>query len=156
MPTNCGFLRIYAPSPSSQLAQSQSEIVESLRRIFEIFPFLGDDGRRPGSIHTPWRTRQCKSVVIRVAARFRLWRELRRRSALCDRLAQGARRPTRRETAPSAIAKHRIHGEAAARVDRRRRLNMKESASVGGLYSLRFLLTLLMIGPIPILARHIR
>src|SRR5437868_1997866 len=70
MPTNCGFLRIYAPSPSSQLAQSQSEIVESLRRIFEIFPFLGDDGRRPGSIHTPWRTRQCKSVVIRVAARF--------------------------------------------------------------------------------------
>src|SRR6266567_5607206 len=33
-------------------------------------------------------------VTIRVAARFRLWRELRRRSALCDRLAQGARRPT--------------------------------------------------------------
>ena len=33
----------------------------------------------------------------------------------------------------SAIAKHRIHDEAAARADRRRRLNMKESASVGGL-----------------------
>jgi|SRR6266566_4534861 len=61
-----------------------------------------------------------------------------------------------REPAPSAIAKHRIHDEAAARADRRRRLNMKESASVGGLYSLRFLLTLLMIGHIPILARHLR
>ena len=60
------------------------------------------------------------------------------------------------ELAPSAIAKHRIHDEAAARADRRRRLNMKESASVGGLYSLRFLLTLLMIGHIPILARHLR
>jgi len=46
--------------------------------------------------------------------------------------------------------------EAAARADRRRRLNMKESASVGGLYFLRFLLTLLMIGHIPILARHLR
>jgi hypothetical protein len=57
---------------------------------------------------------------------------------------------------PSAIAKHRIHDEAAARADRRRRLNMKESTSVGGLYSLRFLLTLLIIGHIPILARHLR
>jgi len=37
-----------------------------------------------------------------------------------------------------------------------RRLNMKESASVGGLYSLRFLLTLLMIGHIAILARQLR
>jgi hypothetical protein len=33
---------------------------------------------------------------------------------------------------------------------------MKESASVGGLYSLGFLLTLLMIGPVPILACHLR
>ena len=61
-----------------------------------------------------------------------------------------------RELAPSAIAKHRVRDEAAARADRRRRLNMKESASVGGLYSLRSLLTLLMIGHIPILARHLR
>jgi hypothetical protein len=49
-----------------------------------------------------------------------------------------------------------VHHEAAARADRRRRLNKKESASVGGLYFLRFLLTLLMIGHIPILARHLR
>src|SRR5258706_8212469 len=71
-------------------------------------------------------------------------------------LSEGAVPDRSRELAPSAIAKHRIHYEAAARADRRLRLNMKESASVGGLYSLRFLLTLLMIGHIPILARHLR
>jgi hypothetical protein len=72
------------------------------------------------------------------------WRHLQSQNAICNRKT------------PSAIAKHRIHDEAAARADRRRRLNMKESASVGGLYSLGFLLTLLMIGHIPILARHLR
>ena len=64
--------------------------------------------------------------------------------------------PFGREMARAAIAEYRIHHEAAARADRGRRLNMKEAASVGGLYSLRFLLTLLMIGHIPILARHLR
>jgi hypothetical protein len=42
MPANCGLLQIGAPSPSSQFGQSQSEIADSLWRIFEIFPFLGD------------------------------------------------------------------------------------------------------------------
>ena len=48
----CRFtLRLQAPDS----AQSQSEIADSLWQIFEIFPFLGDDGRRPGSIYTAWR-----------------------------------------------------------------------------------------------------
>src|SRR5882757_4277119 len=48
----CRFtLRLQAPNS----AQSQSEIADSLWQIFEIFPFLGDDGRRPGSIYTAWR-----------------------------------------------------------------------------------------------------
>jgi hypothetical protein len=40
-----------------QFGQFQGEIADSLRRIFEIFPFLGDGGWRPGSICTAWRTR---------------------------------------------------------------------------------------------------
>src|ERR1700686_2179508 len=54
MPTNCGPLQIGTPSPSSQFRQSESEIADSLWWIFEIFPFLGDSGWRPGSICTAW------------------------------------------------------------------------------------------------------
>src|SRR5260370_23808304 len=117
-------LRIFCPSLYSQFAQLGSEIGDSLRPTFEIFPFFGDASQRPGAISTAWcrtqswldyfqgsgsrcsisKTGECPAsagsagVTIRVTARFRLSRELSRRSALCDRLAQGARRPTRRET----------------------------------------------------------
>src|SRR5882757_1115429 len=52
MPANGGLLRIGYPSPGSETGRSGSEIANSLRRIFEIFPFSGDRGRRPGSIYT--------------------------------------------------------------------------------------------------------
>jgi hypothetical protein len=48
-------------------------------------------------------------------------------------LSKGAVPDRSRELAPSAIAKHRIHDEAAARADRRQQLNMKEAAERGGL-----------------------
>src|ERR1700676_331813 len=32
----------------------QRKIADSLRLIFEIFPFLGDGDRRPGSIYSAW------------------------------------------------------------------------------------------------------
>jgi len=38
MPANCGLLQISVPSLNSQFGQSQSEIADSLRQIFEIFP----------------------------------------------------------------------------------------------------------------------
>jgi hypothetical protein len=43
-------LRISHQSPGSDFGHSQSEIADSLRRTFEKLPFLGDCGRRPGSI----------------------------------------------------------------------------------------------------------
>ena len=49
-PANGGLLRIGYRSPGSQIGRCGSEIADSLRRIFEIFPFLGDCDRRPGSI----------------------------------------------------------------------------------------------------------
>ena len=49
MPANCCLLQISVPSLSSQFGQSQSEIADSLRQIFEIFPLSGDGGRRLGS-----------------------------------------------------------------------------------------------------------
>jgi|GraSoi2013_100cm_1033763.scaffolds.fasta_scaffold05885_9 hypothetical protein len=42
MPANCGLVQISVPSLSSQLGQSKSEIADSLRQIFKLFPFLGD------------------------------------------------------------------------------------------------------------------
>src|SRR5258708_37721143 len=72
MPANCGFLRICALSPSSQFAQSQSEIADSLWRIFEIFPFLGDGGRRSGSIYTAWGIGQSISLCTLVVLAFRV------------------------------------------------------------------------------------
>jgi hypothetical protein len=52
MLANGGLLRIGGRSPGSEFGQFQSEIADSLRRIFEIFPFLGDSDRRLGSIYT--------------------------------------------------------------------------------------------------------
>ena len=54
MPANGGLLRIGYRSPGSQIGRCGSEIADSLRRIFEIFPFLGDSDRRPSSIGTAW------------------------------------------------------------------------------------------------------
>jgi hypothetical protein len=63
MPANGGLLRFRNRSPGSQFGHFGSEIADSLRRTFEIFPFLGDEGRRPGSIGTAWRARQCNSTL---------------------------------------------------------------------------------------------
>jgi hypothetical protein len=60
MPANGGLLRIGYRSPGSQIGRCGSEIADSLRRIFEIFPFLGDSDRRPSSIGTAWRSRRLK------------------------------------------------------------------------------------------------
>jgi len=58
MPANGGLLRIGYRSPGSEIGRCGSEIADSLRRIFEIFPFLGDSDRRLGSIGTAWRAAQ--------------------------------------------------------------------------------------------------
>src|ERR1700736_696670 len=63
MPANGGLLRICGRSPDSKFSQFQGEIADSLRRIFEIFPFLGDGGRRPGPICTAWPARQSYSRI---------------------------------------------------------------------------------------------
>jgi len=54
-PANGGLFRIGYRSPGSEIGRYGSEIADSLRQIFEIFPFSGDGGRRPGSIYTAWR-----------------------------------------------------------------------------------------------------
>jgi hypothetical protein len=54
MPANGGHLQISGRSPSSTFGHFRGEIAESLWRIFEIFPFLGDRDQRPGSIYTAW------------------------------------------------------------------------------------------------------
>jgi len=58
MPANAELLRIDGQSPDSKFGHLQGEIADSLRRISEIFPFLGETNRRLGSIHTAWPTRQ--------------------------------------------------------------------------------------------------
>ena len=61
MPANGGLLRIGGRSLDSEFGPLQGEISDSLRRIFEIFPFLGDGGWRLGSICTAWSSLQCNS-----------------------------------------------------------------------------------------------
>ena len=58
MPANGGLFRIGYRSPGSEIGCCGSEITDSLRRIFEIFPFSGDSDGRPGSIGTAWRRRK--------------------------------------------------------------------------------------------------
>jgi hypothetical protein len=60
-PANCGLLGIGHRSPGSDFGHSQSEIADSLWRTFEKLPFLGDCGRRQGSICTAWPSLQCNS-----------------------------------------------------------------------------------------------
>src|ERR1700730_15927972 len=57
-PANGGLLRIGYRSPGSEMGRCGSEFADSLRRIFEIFPVLGDSDRSPGSIGTAWRAPQ--------------------------------------------------------------------------------------------------
>jgi hypothetical protein len=59
MPANGGHLRIGYRSPGSKIGRCGSEIADSLRRMFEIFPFLGDGGWRPRSICNAWPVGQC-------------------------------------------------------------------------------------------------
>jgi hypothetical protein len=59
MPANGGLLRIGYQSPGSEIGPYGGEIAESLRQIFEIFPFSGDGGRRPRSICTAWPSLRC-------------------------------------------------------------------------------------------------
>ena|ERR1700730_11596717 len=66
MPAIGGLLRIGSRSPDSRLSQFRPGIADSLWPIFEIFPFSGDCGRRPGSIYTVWpnRHRARRSTMI--------------------------------------------------------------------------------------------
>ena len=57
MAANWGFLYAYAQSLDPEFGQSQSEIVDSLQLILEIFPFSGDFDWRLGSIYTAWGRR---------------------------------------------------------------------------------------------------
>jgi hypothetical protein len=48
MPATRGLLRIGSRSPDSEFGHVRPGIANSLRSIFEIFPFSGDGGRRTG------------------------------------------------------------------------------------------------------------
>jgi hypothetical protein len=61
MPANGGLLRICRRSPRSGISHFWPLTADSLRPIFEIFPFLGDRDRRPGSICTAWSLWQSSS-----------------------------------------------------------------------------------------------
>jgi hypothetical protein len=62
MPANGGLLRIGNRSPDSEFGHFRLEIADSLRPIFEIFPFSGDRDRRPGLIYTAWSSLQWNVV----------------------------------------------------------------------------------------------
>jgi hypothetical protein len=61
MPANGGLLRIGGRSLGSGFGRFRLELANSLRRIFEIFPFSGDSDRRLGSIGTAGPSLQCNS-----------------------------------------------------------------------------------------------
>jgi hypothetical protein len=61
MPANGGPLRIGSRSPDSKFGRGRPEIADSLRPIFEIFPFSGDCGRRTSSIALRGR---CGSLLV--------------------------------------------------------------------------------------------
>jgi hypothetical protein len=60
---------IWPPVSGSDFGCSRSDIADSLRRTFEKFPFLGDCGRRPGSICTDWSSMQCNWRILRRGGR---------------------------------------------------------------------------------------
>src|SRR3954451_14772677 len=55
MPANCGFCEFVVQSLYSRFEQLGSEIDDSLRPTFEIFPFFGDVRQRRSAISTAWR-----------------------------------------------------------------------------------------------------
>jgi hypothetical protein len=57
-PADGGLLLSIGQSPGSKFGALQAQIAESLRTNIQIFPFLGDRRRRPGSIATAWPTPQ--------------------------------------------------------------------------------------------------
>jgi hypothetical protein len=71
-PANGGLLRFGARSSDSQFDGLRGEIVESLWRFFEIFPFSGDGGRRSGSISTEQPGLQCKLAKLSGSAAGKL------------------------------------------------------------------------------------
>jgi hypothetical protein len=60
-PANGGLLQFGEWSPDSHFDGVPSEIGESLRRFFEIFPFSEDGDWRLGSIYTAWSSLQWNS-----------------------------------------------------------------------------------------------
>jgi hypothetical protein len=68
MPANGGLLRMGGRSPGSPFGRFQGEIANSLPRIIEIFPFLGDGDRRLSSICTVWPTLQCNARKFSLSA----------------------------------------------------------------------------------------
>jgi hypothetical protein len=50
MPANCGIFRFNGRSPGARFGHFRLGLADSLRRIFEIFLFSGDGGRRPASL----------------------------------------------------------------------------------------------------------
>ena len=63
MPANSRLFQFNGRSPPSRIRERRGEIDRSLRPQAEIFPFLGDGGRRPGSILTAWRPWQSYSRI---------------------------------------------------------------------------------------------
>ena len=61
-PPMAGFCELVAGLRTSEFGHFRLGIADSLRPIFEIFPFSGDRGRRPGSIYTAWSNLQ-RNVV---------------------------------------------------------------------------------------------
>src|SRR5882757_5368981 len=55
IPANGGLLQFSGRSPDAKFGHFRREIADNLRRIFEIFPFLGGRSRRLGSIYTGWQ-----------------------------------------------------------------------------------------------------
>ena len=64
MPANGRLLRFWQRSSGSRFRQRRGEIAKSLWPNAEIFPFSGDDGRRPGSIYTAWPSLQCNARIL--------------------------------------------------------------------------------------------
>src|ERR1700730_17314780 len=119
MPAIGGLLRIGSLSPDSRLSQFRPGIADSLWPIFEIFPFSGDCGRRPGSIYTVWPNLHCNFSALAVGKlrmRKRLSHSLERLFlANVGRYAMLQRRRPKRRKAKAAVTKAGLKGRRATR-----------------------------------------
>ena len=66
------------------------EIVDSLRLIFEMFPFSGDSNRRPGSICTAWSSLQSRALALGSRQRLGHRREFKVLPRILGHLATGS------------------------------------------------------------------